>query len=978
MSINSMLSRLSLASLILSSPLSIHAETTTTPEYTILENLANEEILTPSLKDRKTLKIRLNNGLEAILISDPLADLSASALVVKTGSWQDSKEYPGIAHFLEHMLFLGTKKYPQESSYQKFIAEHGGSTNAFTSNDFTGYLFSVNNQAFDEALDRFSEFFKEPLFNPSGVSRELQAIDQEYAKNVQNDHIRELYVMKEIANPEHPYHEFGMGNSSTLSNVSKEALIEWYNTHYSANIMRLIIYSPLPLDTLKSLVVKDFSGIVNKKIEPLFTPSVPIRLDSTQGKMFYIEPVKNLRNLTIVWNLPEKFANALDKHPDAVVCHVFGDEGEGSLLAELKKLHLAESLGCGSLKIGPGTQIFYLDADLTEKGVHDVDLVIEKIFQAIAGLKKSGIPAYLFEDVQQIAKIKYRYKNREDMFNTVMEDAMRLPYESLQTYPIQSLIPQKFDRELIKELIGFLTPLNAEFFLVAPSVLTGVTPDITEKWLGAKYAIKAISNDKMDLWKKALPIPEITLTPPNNFIPKNLSILSKIESSDIIPIPKAELIVDQPLGKIYFANDTSFGTPEMYYYFDIKTPKIKSGMASSVVLADLYIKALKDSLNKLNYPATVAGLKYEIQRTENGVAITLDGYNDNADLLLKEIIKQLDKIEISEEKFAIFKDSQLREYENAYKSSPLKAASDAMKSTIYKYYTSEIEKAEAIKTIDFQIFKDYLNSLFEQTYVEGVMYGNIQKKLATDTANLLIDALSKKPYLKNDRQQKEVISLPQHEGPFYLEQEVDVQGNAIILLIENQSFSHKIRAAQQILMQGASNPFFATLRTKQQTGYIVDSTTEELERKLFNLFVIQSNTHDPHVLLARIELFIEDFIQELGKTNILREDFETIKAALIQNLTHTYNNTKSMGEMLKNLAFKYDGDFDWINKRIQAFHDLTYEEFLEISKEFMGKDNKRRLGILIDGQIPKDKTLNYIKLQTINQLRSVSTYSSGN
>jgi insulysin len=956
----------------------IHADTTLSPEYTILENLAKEAILTPSLQGRQVLKLRLNNGLEAVLISDPLAELSAAALTVKTGSWQDYKDYPGIAHFLEHMLFLGTKKYPQESGYQHFIAENGGTTNAFTTNDFTSYLFSVNNQAFDEALDRFSEFFKEPLFNPSGVARELQAIDQEYAKNVQNDQIRAMYVMKEIANDQHPYHEFGMGNSKTLSKVSQKTLVDWYDSHYSANLMRLIVYSKLPLENLKDLVVRDFSDIINKKIEPMKTPTVSINVLGSVPKMYYIEPVKTLRDLTLIWNLPEKFADVLDKQPESVVCHVFGDEGEGSLLAALKHMELAESLGCGSVKIGPGSQVFYISVDLTDEGVKQMDAVIEKIFQAIAGLKKTEIPKYLFDDVQQIAKNKYRYKNREDMFETVMNDAMKLPYEDIQTFPVNSMIPLNFDPTLIQELLGFLTPVNAGYFLLAPSTLTGVTPNSTEKWLDVKYSSKPIAKSTLEKWQKAIPSRDITVTPLNSFIPKNLSILNTTKSDEIIPVPKPEIVMDSPYAKIYFAKDTAFGAPEIYFSFEIKTPSVKSGIAESVVLADLYVKALKDALNKLSYPATVAGLHYDIQRTDNGISITIDGFNDNAELLFQEIVKQLNHVDITEEKFAIYKESLRNDYENSYKSSPLKAASDVMKSALYKDYTMESEKSEAIKNIDFQTFKKFLLPLFEKTYVEGLMYGNMNDGTASKIASHLLDLLPKNVYPKNERQEKQVVVLPENTGPYFIEKQVDVQGNAIILLIEQSLFTLKGRAAQQILMQAVSGPFFSTLRTKQQTGYIVDSTNEELEKKLFNLFVIQSNTHDPEILLARIELFIEGFNQEIGQTNLTLENFETIKKALIQNLTHSYNNPKTLGELLKNLAFKYDGDFDWMNKRIQAFHDLTYDEFLDIAKKFFAKENKQRLAILIDGVIPKDKTLNYIKLQTINQLRKLSTYSSGN
>lgn len=969
--------KLAVALLMLSFTSFLTAETT--KGYTIIDDLANEAILTPSLAKRKTLKIRLDNGLEAILISDPLADKSAAVLTVKTGSFEDPVEYPGLAHFLEHMLFLGTKKYPQESGYQNFIAENGGTTNAFTTNDFTGYLFSVNNQAFQEALDRFAEFFKEPLFNPSGVSRELQAIDQEYAKNVQNDNIRMLYVMKEITDPKHPYHHFGMGNSKTLSKVSQTTLIDWYKKNYSANLMRLMVYSKLPLDEMKEMVVNDFGGIINNKKQPLKASTIPLTSPENRGKIFYVEPVKNLRSLTLTWNLPAKFADVLDRQPEAYVCYVLGDESEGSLLAELKKEHLAEALGCASFKIGPGNQIFYLDIDLTEDGVKDLDLVVKRIFQAIAALKKEEPPKYVFDELNQIQKIKYRYQRRENIFDVIMKDAMKMPYENIQTFPTQSYIVQKFDPSLIKEFIQYLTPANAQFFLQAPSSLTNIPTDKTEKWLGAKYAVQPILKKQMDLWEAAEAIPEITLPAANTFIPKDLSILNKIDAQDIIPIPTPEVLLDQPFGKIYFAKDTLFGVPEIYFYFEIKTPKIKASDASSVVLADLYVKALQDILNKLSYPATIAGINYDIKRTDNGIGITITGFNGNANLLLKEIATNLQKVKISEEKFTILKESLLRDYENSYKSSPLKVASDQMKFAIYKNYTTDPQKADAIKTVDFQTFNDFVAQIFKQIYVEGLIYGNATTDSARQTKDTLLNSLSTiQPYLKSNQQKKELIALPEKTGPYFVETDVDVQGNAIILFLENSEFTFQKQAAYEILMQAMESPFFSTLRTKQQTGYIVGSKSEEMEKKLFNLFIIQSNTHDPRTLLARIELFIEGFNQEIGETYLKKENFELIKRSLIENLINSYNNTKLMGEMLKKLSFQYDGDFDWINKRIKAFNDLSYEDFLVITHDLLNKSNKQRLAILINGVLPQDSKYEFIKLQTINQLRNLSRYSIGN
>src|SRR5579872_4220191 len=152
--------------------------------YKIIEDKASIPILTPSLAERKTAKLQLDNGLKVYLISDPEAEQSAAALAVEAGSWQDPKEYPGMAHFLEHMLFMGTAAYPKENEYMQFISDNGGQPNAYTASDRTVYIFSINNDAFKGAFDRFSHFFVDPLFNPSSIGRELHAVDQEHAKNI--------------------------------------------------------------------------------------------------------------------------------------------------------------------------------------------------------------------------------------------------------------------------------------------------------------------------------------------------------------------------------------------------------------------------------------------------------------------------------------------------------------------------------------------------------------------------------------------------------------------------------------------------------------------------------------------------------------------------------------------------------------------------------------------------------------------------
>ena len=71
----------------------------------------------------------------------------------------DPQDLPGLAHFCEHMLFLGTKKYPDENEYSKYLSENSGSNNAYTSVNHTNYHFDVSPDALPGALDRLVNIF---------------------------------------------------------------------------------------------------------------------------------------------------------------------------------------------------------------------------------------------------------------------------------------------------------------------------------------------------------------------------------------------------------------------------------------------------------------------------------------------------------------------------------------------------------------------------------------------------------------------------------------------------------------------------------------------------------------------------------------------------------------------------------------------------------------------------------------------------
>jgi insulysin len=166
--------------------------------------------------DRDYRFLTLDNGLQVLLVSDPATDKAAASLVVFRGSYHDPDEYPGLAHFLEHMLFIGTEKYPEVDGYQTFISQHGGSSNAYTAGDHTNYFFDIHPGQFRAAMDRFAQFFISPLFAEEYVEREKNAVHSEYQMQLKADNWRAAAVIRAIANPEHPHSRFNIGALETL------------------------------------------------------------------------------------------------------------------------------------------------------------------------------------------------------------------------------------------------------------------------------------------------------------------------------------------------------------------------------------------------------------------------------------------------------------------------------------------------------------------------------------------------------------------------------------------------------------------------------------------------------------------------------------------------------------------------------------------------------------------------------------------
>ena len=327
--------------------------------------------------------IELDNGLRVILASDPETDKAAASMNVAVGSGNDPKERAGLAHFLEHMLFLGTEKYPEAGEYQQFIRSHGGSHNAFTAFEDTNYFFDVEAEFLEPALDRFAQQFSAPLFTPELVDRERNAVHSEYSSKLKDDGRRLLSVRKAAGNPDHAFSQFAVGNLETLENTEdnplRPDLIRFWEENYSANIMTLAVYGPQPLDELERMVQERFGAIANRNLEPKVHPH-PLYDTSRLPEKVTAETLKDNRSMTLSFPIPSQQRYYKSK-PAAYVANLLGHEGPGSLFDVLKRAGLVESLSAGTGMDTGEHATLDISMSLTREGLEHQDEIVALAFE---------------------------------------------------------------------------------------------------------------------------------------------------------------------------------------------------------------------------------------------------------------------------------------------------------------------------------------------------------------------------------------------------------------------------------------------------------------------------------------------------------------------------------------------------------------------------------------------------------------------
>lgn len=859
-----------------------------------------KETIRKSDKDtRQYQAIRLDNGMVVLLVSDAQAVKSLSALVVPVGSLEDPDSHPGLAHYLEHMTLMGSKKYPQPDSLAEYLKMHGGSHNASTAPYRTAYYLEVENDALDGAVDRLADAIAEPLLAKKYAERERNAVNAELTMARTRDGMRMAQVSAETINPAHPGARFSGGNLETLSDKPgspvHDALLAFRDKFYSANLMKAVIYSNRPLNELATLAVQTYGRVPNKDItRPEIT--VPVVTDAQKGIIIHYVPEVPNKVLRVEFRIDNNTA-AFRSKTDELITYLIGNRSPGTLSDWLQSQGLVEGIrGDSDPVVNGNSGVLAISATLTDKGLANRDRVVAAIFSYLQLLREKGIDKRYFDELAHILDLDFRYPSitRDmDYVEWLADTMIRVPV----AHTLDSVnIADQFDAKAVQARLDEMTPQNARIWYISPD-----EPHNKKAYfVDAPYQVEKITPDRFAAWQKDEAEIELKFPELNPYIPDDFSLI-KPEKKYTHP----ELIVDEPTLRVvympsrYFANE-----PRADVSVVLRNPQAMDSAKNQVMFAlNDYLAGL--ALDQLSNQAAVGGIGFSTN-ANNGLMLNANGYTQRLPQLFSALLEGYFSYTPTEEQLTQAKSWYNRMMASAEKGKAFdQAIMPVQMISQVPYFPREARRA-LLPSITVQDILHYRDALKHNARPEFLVVGNLSEQQAKDLARNVQKQLgtSGNEWCRN----KDVLVDKKQNAMF--EKAGNSTDSALAAVFVPTGFDEYSSSAYSAMLGQIVQPwFYNQLRTEEQLGYAVFAFPINVGRQWGMGFLLQSNEKQPAWLWERYKAFFPT--AEARLRAMKPEEFAQIQQGVIAQMLQA---PQTLGEE----ASKLSKDFDRGNMRFDS------------------------------------------------------------
>jgi insulysin len=881
-------------------------------------------VLKQSPNDLKEYKaITLDNGLRVLLIHNNETAKSAAALAVNVGHFNDPRDRQGLAHFLEHMLFLGTKNFPDGSEYQKFISQHGGNHNAWTGTEHTCFFFDITATKFSSALERFSEFFIAPLLSDDFVVKERENIDAEFTLKLKDD-IRRLYdVHKDTVNPKHPFSQFSVGNLDTLAdrcgqNISKE-IQGFFQQYYRAEYMTLALEGPQNLDELKNLAELLFSPIKSAQ-SPLPKITQPLYLPKQQKIKIDVCPVKNDHQLIISFAM-EGIDQYYQDKPESILAYLLGHEGEGSVLSLLKKHQWALALTAGSGINGSNFKDFNISIALTEIGEEHINEVVDIVFAYIALLKNTEIAEYYYQEKQKISNLAFIYHEKMRPLDSVSQLVINMQYYPEEDYIFGDYVMSAMSRTNISKLLNYLHVDNMRLMHVSQQN----TFSKNSFWYQVPFHVTPISEQQLVHWRSIelsdkTHIKGLYLPDQNPYIVEDPKIYFSEKSREITAgqVVLPEKIINKNGLAAWYKQDHTFKVPKGYLYIGIDSPFVVASVAN-IAMTRLFVDLYTDTVIEENYEAELAGIHYHLYAHQGGVTLQLSGYSENQHLLLSKLLKRLKSHQVTESHFNLFKQQLVKHWQNSEKSKSISQLFATLSTVMQPNNPTSKALAQTLSQVSFSQYQHFTTQLFEQVTLEVLIHGN----WLIGHAQQLCETIEKAFQGNVNEEYAMLCPVTNMAGKetLLLPMTLPEHDHACVIYTAFKYKDDSSVALAMITSHILSPLFFQKMRTEKQYGYLVGVGYVPINSYPGIAFYIQSPHCDAFTLAQAMDEFISDSVSVLD--DIGDEQWQHLLQGLASQLQEKDHNLRIKSQRFWAAICNKDEEFTHKENLLAAVLNLT-------------------------------------------------------
>lgn len=883
------------------------------------------KIIKSPLDKSEYITYQLSNGLNVFLEKDNRATLSCITMSIKIGYMYDT--IPGIAHFLEHMLFNGTIKYPNENAFLSYISKHGGVSNAFTEHNSTCYFYNIQSTHLRKSLDMFGQFFISPLLNKNTVEREREALNAEHIKNKSNDDWRLHEILRYACNETHPLKNFGTGSNETLNIPDLEIHVrKFFDTYYSSNLMTLNIITNNDLEKVMAIVNEIFINI------PIRANLSDIKKDF--GKIFKtpatinVIPIEDKHKLSLYWELPS-YHNEPYLSPINFLAHILGHEGKNTIHYTLTQNGYISHLRAGVLKYVYNKCIFHIDLELSPFGVKNKTNIIKVIFDYIDLIIKNIYDSKLrdlYNEILVLSKYSFNFDEK------ISPDDRGIYYHKLITiYEIPlnylltiSYIMDNFDTDIRNNLLECLKSMNRDNVIIIFGSKYFNGSDLkTDKNYGTKYQIV----NSIEINHKSFPIDLPQLNP-------YISVSTKIININYHKPQNINKNINDNM-KVYILPTNKYHNPDINIHVKIDIPLSLLDKETNTTTL-IYFNTIMADINHERYLCNTAHYLTHVEFNMGKLYITIQGNCKKicnvADFIVNSILGY--KITNSNKSFERAKYVLSSSDKNIIYDPPYTRISSFFNKKICSKFYDNYDRLSIINSdkLQFESTINIIKKILKLSSVTMLLTGNV----TTELSNELIDIFSKfSSNLKYDdcidlydtpTNQDEIIVYP-------TENNYDVN-SAMGFHIFIKKIKYGITknwdmyiCLTNIIDKLINNNYFDTLRTKEQFGYVVFGTQYDVGDKKciskYYRFIVQSPNKSVNDIINRTKLFILEFKKILNEMS--EDQFNDIITNCIVTLNAEHNNLMELSDFYKTQLEYNFLTFDLVEKLTKTYKTINKE-----------------------------------------------------